>query len=400
METVLKEQELRRFAEGKLIEPKTAPDDVAIKLGFRCSRCGTFSSPDEQVCPKCGQPKMGQTTGPFGDIFGSIGAAFGISSFSPKITKTVYENGQEKIVVYERAGDMIRVLDEKALEKRREIEGKRPYKIIVPLKRKPFVLATGASETELLGDVRHDPYGGHPQLGTPPYKRVVPGAIHEAHQGVLFIDEVTHLGDIQRYILTALQEKKFSISGRNPQSAGASVRVDDVPCDFILVAACNIQDLPRILSPLRSRIVGDGYEVLMNTTMEDTQENRRKYVQFIAQEIHSDGKIPHATRAAVQAIIDEGRRRAKMVDGKDHALTLRLRDMGGLIRAAGDLAVMSGDEFIDVKHVKRAIDLAVPVEKKIERKYGSFESGMMSDVSLSQKPPFNYWNESGENGYQ
>src|SRR5207302_742983 len=169
-----------------------------------------------------------------------------------------------------------RVLDQKALEKRREVEKESPRKVLVPITRRPFVLATGASETELLGDVRHDPYGGHPQLGTQPYDRVVPGAIHEAHQGVLFIDELPQLGHLQRFILTAMQEKRFPISGRNPQSAGASVKVESVPCDFIFVGACNIQDLPHILSSLRSRITGAGYEVLVETTMPDTDVNRAK----------------------------------------------------------------------------------------------------------------------------
>ncbi|MEM2899496.1 MAG: sigma 54-interacting transcriptional regulator, partial [Thermoplasmata archaeon] len=143
---------------------------------------------------------------------------------------------------------------------------------------------------------RHDPYGGHPQLGSLPYERVVAGAIHDAHEGVLFIDEVPMLGHLQRFILTAMQEKKFSISGRNPQSAGASVRVDAVPCDFIFVAACNISDLPNILAPLRSRIVGSGYEILVETTMDDNELNRAKLAQFIAQEIVMDRHIPHATR--------------------------------------------------------------------------------------------------------
>ena len=203
-------------------------------------------------------------------------------------------------MVFERCGEMIRVLDQTALEKRRELEKVSPRKVLVPLDRNPFVLATGSSETELTGDVRHDPYGGHPQLGTQPYERVIPGAIHEAHEGVLFLDELPHLGHIQRYILTAMQEKKFPISGRNPQSAGASVKVVDVPCDFIFVGACNIQDLEQVLSPLRSRISGNGYEVLVNTTMEDNDMNRARLAQFIAQEITVDGRIPQATRAAVR----------------------------------------------------------------------------------------------------
>ncbi len=387
-------------AEGKVIDPKEAPDSVAIKLGFKCPKCGTYSSPNEPVCPKCGAPKTAQTAvGPFGDLFGAIGAAFGIAALPPRVTTTVHKGGREKIIVYERDGEKIRVFDEKALEKRRAMEKRRPYKVIVPLGRKPFVMATGASETELLGDVRHDPYGGHPNLGTPPYKRVVAGAIHEAHQGVLFIDEITHLGQLQRNILTAMQEKKFPISGRNPQSAGASVRVDDVPCDFILVAACNIQDLPNILSPLRSRIVGEGYELLVNTTMPDTEENRAKYAQFVAQEIAMDGRIPHATRDAVLAIIEEGRRRAKAIDGET-GLTLRLREMGGLIRAAGDLSVVNGDKYIERKHIEAAIKIAMPVEEQIKRRYGSYHAGVAKDTSMAQREAvYNYWNESDVDGY-
>jgi len=396
------EEERREFlsAEGKLIDPREAPEHVAIKLGFKCAKCGTYSSPTEPVCPKCGTPKVANSTvGPFADLFGAIGAAFGIASLPPRVTTTIYENGEEKVMVYERDGEKIRVFDEKTLEKRRAMEKRKPYKIIVPINRNPFVMATGASETELLGDVRHDPYGGHPQLGTPPYKRVVAGAIHEAHQGVLFIDEITHLGPLQRNILTAMQEKKFPIAGRNPQSAGASVRVDDVPCDFILVAACNIQDLPNILSPLRSRIVGEGYEILVKTSMPDTPENRAKYAQFVAQEIAMDGRIPHATRDAVLAVIEEGKRRAKLIDG-ENGLTLRLREMGGLIRAAGDLAVFNGDRYIERKHIEAAVKIAEPVEEQIKRRYGSYQTGLARDASpIQRETVYNYWNESDIDGY-
>ena len=133
-----------------------------------------------------------------------------------------------------------------------------------------------------------------------PFERVIAGSVHEAHEGILFVDEITHLGELQRSILTAMQEKKFPITGRNPQSAGASVRVDNVPANFILVAACNMQDLKYILSPLRSRIVGSGYEILMEVSIPDNPENRLKYLQFIAQEINSDGKIPHM---AIEAVV-------------------------------------------------------------------------------------------------
>ncbi len=395
---VLKESIEREGAEGELIDPREAPINVAERLGYKCVHCGIYSSPKERMCPKCGRPKSSaqQPLGnPFGDLLGGFfEITMGELGGRNRVTTTRKRFGQEEVVVYERAGEMIKVLDQKALEKRREMEKDSPRKVLVPVNRNPFVLATGASETELLGDVKHDPYGGHPQLGTPPYERVVPGAIHEAHQGVLFIDELPQLGVLQRYILTAMQEKRFPISGRNPQSAGAAVRVDSVPCDFIFVGACNIQDLPHILSPLRSRITGSGYEVLVETTMEDSDRNRARMVQFVAQEIATDKRIPHASREAVKAIIEEARRRAKDIDNKDHALTLRLRELGGLIRAAGDLAVIEASPAIEESHIRKAIRLAKSAEQQIKERYGSYYAGQAADITESQKSmsPYHYWN--------
>ncbi|MCI4338310.1 MAG: ATP-binding protein, partial [Thermoplasmata archaeon] len=58
-----------------------------------------------------------------------------------------------------------------------------------PDDRPPFIDATGAHAGALLGDVKHDPFqsGG---LETPPHERVEVGAIHKAHGGVLFVDEI------------------------------------------------------------------------------------------------------------------------------------------------------------------------------------------------------------------
>ncbi len=400
---VVREATERKGAEGEIIDAKEAPVNVAERLGYKCRQCGNFSPPSEVACPKCGQPKavagLQAAGNPFQDILGGIfEVTLGQLGGRDRVTTTRKQFGKEEVVVYERAGDMIRVLDQAALEKRREMEKVSPRKVLVPVDRNPFVLATGASETELLGDVRHDPYGGHPQLGTRPYDRVVSGSIHEAHQGVLFIDELPQLGPLQRYILTAMQEKRFPISGRNPQSAGASVRVDAVPCDFIFVGACNIQDLPYILSPLRSRIVGSGYEVLVETTMEDNEAHRTRLVQFVAQEVAVDGRIPHATRGAVLAIIEEARRRAKALDNKEHGLTLRLRELGGLIRAAGDMASSQGSQYIDEDHIRKAIKIARTAEEQIRDRYGSYEAAVGKDITGAQRSasPYYYWNQYGD----
>ncbi|MCK4455015.1 MAG: ATP-binding protein [Thermoplasmata archaeon] len=406
---VVREEREMKGAEGELIDPKEAPINVAERLGYKCVNCGIYSSHMERVCPKCSRPKTtsGQGTGnPFGDLLGGIvEVTIGQLGGRDRVTTTRQRFGKEEVVVFERAGEMVKVLDQKALEKRREMDKISPRKVLVPLKRNPFVLATGASETELLGDVKHDPYGGHPQLGTEPYERVVPGSIHDAHQGVLFIDELPQLAFLQRYILTAMQEKRFPISGRNPQSAGASVRVDNVPCSFIFVGACNIQDLQHILSPLRSRVSGSGYEVLVGTTMPDNDRNRAKLAQFAAQEIIMDERIPHLSNAGLRAIIAEARKRARETENKEKSFTLRLREMGGLIRSAGDIAKTEGAKLINQNHIKKAIKRARTIEEQIRERYGSFYTGLASESSDSQKSasPYHFWNyhvHDEKRGYQ
>ncbi|HOP67124.1 MAG TPA: ATP-dependent protease LonB [Methanoregulaceae archaeon] len=229
----------------------------------------------------------------------------------------------------------------------------------------PFVDATGSHAGALLGDVRHDPFqsGG---LETPSHDRVEAGAIHRAHKGVLFIDEINTLTPhSQQNLLTALQEGEFPITGQSERSSGAMVRTEPVPCKFIMIAAGNLDAIQGMHPALRSRIRGYGYEVYMGESMPDTPENREKFVRFIAQEIQNDGKIPHFDRGALEEVIREGRRRSNR---KGH-LTLKLRDMGGLIRVAGDLARQAGSEMTTAEHVIAAKKTARSIEDQVSDEY-------------------------------
>ncbi|MGZ7048759.1 MAG: ATP-dependent protease LonB [Methanobacterium sp.] len=229
----------------------------------------------------------------------------------------------------------------------------------------PFIEATGAHAGALLGDVRHDPYqsGG---LGTPAHERVESGMIHKANKGVLYIDEIgTMQMKTQQELLTAMQEKKYSITGQSETSSGAMVRSQEVPCDFVLVASGNLQVLEGMHIALRSRIRGYGYEVYMLDSMPDTPENRDKLVQFVAQEVKKDGRIPHFSREAIAEIIKEAQRRA----GKKDSLTLKLRDLGGLVRAAGDIAKGENAEQVQISHVLGAKKLARTLEQQIADRY-------------------------------
>lgn len=228
-------------------------------------------------------------------------------------------------------------------------------------KEAPFEDATGAHSGALLGDVRHDPFqsGG---METPAHNRIEAGAIHKSNNGVLFIDEINTLDiESQQKLMTAIQEGEFHITGQSERSSGAMVQTEPVPTDFVLVAAGNMDAIENMHPAIRDRIEGYGYEVYMDDTIEDTPENRRKYARFVAQEVQRDEQIPHFEREAIEEIIVEARRRS----GQQEKLTLKLRNLGGLVRNAGDVATGQGAQAVERKHVLEAKSL----DKSIEQQY-------------------------------
>ena len=259
----------------------------------------------------------------------------------------------------------------------------------------PFLDATAAHSGALLGDVRHDPFQSA-GLETPPHQLVEAGAIHRAHKGVLYIDEINTLNlPSQQHLLTAIQEKKFQITGQSDRSFGAMVKTEPVPCDFILVSAGNLDALKGMHPALRSRIRGYGYEIYLNSSMGDNDENREKLIRFVAQEVDKDGKISHFDKDAVAEIIHEAQRRA----GRKGKLSLRLRELGGLIRSAGDIAFEKGDKIVTQKHVLQAKKIAKSLEQQVvdraieQRKdYRSFrihgeEIGVVNGLAVHSADP-------------
>jgi len=232
-------------------------------------------------------------------------------------------------------------------------------------KEAPFVDATGSHAGALLGDVRHDPFqsGG---LETPSHELVESGAIHRANKGVLFIDELATLSiESQHDLLSALQNHEYFITGQSERSSGAMIRTEPVPTDFVLVAAGNLNVMKGVHPALRSRIRGYGYEIYMRDMMDDTQENRDKLVRFISQEVTKDKKIPHFDRAAAREIIREAQKRS----GRKGKLTLKLRGLGGLIRASGDVARNEESKIVKKEHVLKAKDLSKSLEQQIADRY-------------------------------
>lgn len=127
---VLDEDNIRAESVGKLLEPENAPRNVAERLGYLCKNCGKYSLPTDVNCPYCNKSKieMGPNSNPFGDLLsGMIEATMPQAVVTGKErvhTTRVLSDGTEETVVFERAGEHVRMLDNKALHKRNQLNKK------------------------------------------------------------------------------------------------------------------------------------------------------------------------------------------------------------------------------------------------------------------------------------
>ncbi|MBS7646516.1 MAG: S16 family serine protease [Candidatus Bathyarchaeia archaeon] len=221
--------------------------------------------------------------------------------------------------------------------------------------RAPFVDATGHRSAQLFGSIAWDPYqtGG---LGTPEHQRVTAGDVHRASLGILYIDEIKNLDPEEAItLLTVLEDGQLPITLRGRwhggDTAAMAVSTEPVPAITFLVGAGNFDSIHQIHPALMDRIYGYGKVVRMNNDMPNTVENRRKYVQFIAQEVKRFNLI-HFSREACEEIIEEGRRRSNKKD----ALTTRFRPLISIIKTAATLAMNEGCKIVERRHVREAIE--------------------------------------------
>jgi lon-related putative ATP-dependent protease len=219
----------------------------------------------------------------------------------------------------------------------------------------PFIDATGHKSAQLFGSIAWDPYqtGG---LGTPEHQRVSAGDVHVASLGILYIDEIKNLDAEEAVtLLTVLEDGQLPITLRGRfhggDTAAMAVSTEPVPSITFLVGAGNFDSIGQIHPALMDRIYGYGKVVRMNNDMPSTVENRRKYVQFIAQEVKRFNLIPFS-REACEEIVEEGRRRS---DKKD-ALTTKFRPLISIIKTASTLAMNEGLGIVERKHVIEAVE--------------------------------------------
>ncbi|MFP3985120.1 MAG: S16 family serine protease [Candidatus Bathyarchaeia archaeon] len=243
----------------------------------------------------------------------------------------------------------------------------------------PFIDATGHGSAQLFGSIAWDPLqtGG---LGTPEHQRVTAGDVHRAHMGILFIDEVKNIKSSEAVtLLTVLEDGQLPITLRSRwdegNTAAMAVSTEPVPSMCFLVGAGNFDSMGQIHPALMDRIYGYGKVVRMNNDMPNTVENRRKYIQFIAQEA-SRFHLPYFRREACEEIVDEGRRRSNKRD----CLTTRFRPMISLVKTAGTLATIERCKLVERKHVKEAIENHCKTIQKQVLEHQISERGKLLDI--------------------
>jgi Lon-like ATP-dependent protease len=219
----------------------------------------------------------------------------------------------------------------------------------------PFIDATGHGSAQLFGSIAWDPYqtGG---LGTPEHQRISAGDVHRAHLGILFIDEIKNLTGMEAItLLTVLEDGQLPIALRSQMHGGdtaaMAVSTEPVPCMVFLIAAGNLDSLCNVHPALLDRIQGYGKVVYMNNDMPNTEENRRKVIQFMAQEIKRFNLLPFS-REACEEVIAEFRRKS----GRNDKLTTKFRPMISVIKTASVLASNEGLNIVEKKHVREAIE--------------------------------------------
>ncbi|MDP2717640.1 MAG: ATP-binding protein, partial [Candidatus Micrarchaeota archaeon] len=127
-EQLAKENKLSKQIQGRITDAQEVPSFVAERLGFRCRRCGKLSRSGERACPSCGVDK-------FTASFSQGILSEYVQDVKPQNrvhTTRLLDDGREEVVVYERSGEKIRVLDQRALEKMDELKKKKPRKVLMP----------------------------------------------------------------------------------------------------------------------------------------------------------------------------------------------------------------------------------------------------------------------------
>ena len=189
-------------------------------------------------------------------------------------------------------------------------------------------------------------------LGTPPHERLIPGFIHRANGGVLFIDEVANLSKkSQQELLTALQEKKYSITGQSERSSGAMTRSQPVPC-FVPGIEINLPNKKIKIDALVEKTM-DLYnkDIIKKDGLDILELNKADSIKILVE--NRKGKIKEESIAMMYRKFYSGKViRIKFTDGSELVSTPEhpIRTNQGFIKA-GDITKETLVKGIEEKRI-------------------------------------------------
>jgi Lon-like ATP-dependent protease len=198
--------------------------------------------------------------------------------------------------------------------------------------------------------------------------------------GILYIDEIKNLDQDEAVtLLTVLEDGQLPITLRDRWHGGGTsamaVSTEPVPAITFLVGAGNFDSIGQVHPALMDRIYGYGKVVRMNNDMPNTLENRRRYIQFIAQEVKRFNLIP-LQRDACMEIVEEGRRRSNKRD----ALTTRFRPLISIIKTSAVLAMNEKCKVVERRHVLEALNEHCKTIQKQLLEHEMHERGKLLEI--------------------
>ena len=105
--------------------------------------------------------------------------------------------------------------------------------------------------------------------------------------------------------------------------------------------------------------------------------------EFKYNQKYEDEIIPAVEgRDAVECITSHAKKIAKEVDDSANSLTLRLRNLSGVIKLAGYMASMNKNDLISKEDVLSAIEKSRSIEERIQERYGSSWRAGAADYSV------------------
>jgi len=217
---------------------------------------------------------------------------------------------------------------------------------------RPVIRETAPSYRNLFGTIeRYRTSNGEWETD---HTRIKAGSLLRASGGFLVLDALDVLVEpgVWAALKRTLRNRMVEIQRFDPIYAftGVSLKPQPVPIDVkvVLIGTPQIYRLLHVLDEDFKKIFKVKADFATHTPL--NEEELENYACFVHKKVHDD-RLPHFTREAVAAIVEQGVRLA----GNRGKLTTRFNEIADLVREAGFWAAKAEAEFVGIEHVDQAL---------------------------------------------